>query len=86
MHRMGIKESIRKMTGLILVFSFFCITLAGCGETEKPDVTTEPIVTDIDAVTGDGLQVTGAKKMIQDGHLYILRDGKTYNANGVRVR
>ena len=40
----------------------------------------------IDAVTADGLQVTGARKMLQNGHILILRDGKTYNAQGAEVK
>ena len=34
----------------------------------------------IEEVTGDGLRVTG--KILRNGQLLILRDGKTYNAMG----
>ena len=37
-----------------------------------------------EAVTGDGLQVT--EKILRDGHLYILRDGKTYSIMGAEVK
>lgn len=42
--------------------------------------------TDIEAVTGDGLQVTGARKVMIDGLLYIVKDGKVYDARGSRVK
>ena len=40
----------------------------------------------IDAVTADGLQVTGARKMLQNGQILILRGDKTYNALGAEVK
>ncbi len=43
------------------------------------------ISTDIEAVTGDGLQVTGARKIMIDGLLYIVKDGKLFDAQGRRL-
>ena len=40
----------------------------------------------IDAVTADGLQVTGARKMLQNGHILILKNGKTYNVLGTEIK
>ena len=40
--------------------------------------------TGVEEVTGYGLQVTG--KVLRDGQLLILRDGKTYNANGIEIK
>jgi hypothetical protein len=39
--------------------------------------------TGVEEVTGYGLQVTG--KVLRDGQLLILRDGKTYNAQGMLI-
>lgn len=44
------------------------------------------ISTDIEAVTGDELQVTGARKIMIDGLLYIVKDGKLFDAQGKRVQ
>ena len=43
----------------------------------------EPQDEGIEEVTGDGLQVTG--KILRNGQLLIIRDGKTYNAMGQMV-
>lgn len=44
----------------------------------------ETVVTDLDAVDGDA---TGnATKYLRDGQLYIIRDGRTFNAQGVPVK
>ena len=40
--------------------------------------------TGVEEVTGDRLRVTG--KVLRDGQLLILRDGKTYNANGIEIK
>ena len=45
-----------------------------------------PISTDLEAVTGDGLQVTGARKIMIDGILYIVKDGKMFDARGNVVK
>ena len=48
-----------------------------------------PIVqtpTDVEEVTGDGLQVTGARKVIIDQMMYIIKDGKIYDAQGRQVK
>ena len=41
--------------------------------------------TGVEEVTGDGLQVTGVRKVVIDGILYIVKDGKMYDARGARV-
>lgn len=41
--------------------------------------------TGMEEVTGDGLQVTGPRKVMIDGLLYIVRDGKMFDATGKRV-
>jgi len=41
----------------------------------------------LEEVAGDRLQVAGgSRKVMRDGHLLILRDGKTYNAQGAVVK
>ena len=40
----------------------------------------------VEEVTGDGLQVTGARKVMIDGTMYIVRDGKVFDARGGRVQ
>jgi hypothetical protein len=42
--------------------------------------------TDIEEVTGDGLQVTGVRKVLIDQKMYIIRDGKVYDARGAKVK
>lgn len=42
--------------------------------------------TDVEEVTGDGLQVTGARKVIIDQKMYIIKDGKIYDAQGRQVK
>ena len=41
--------------------------------------------TGVETVTGYGLQVTG-QKILRNGQLFIIRDGKTYNALGTMVQ
>ena len=45
-----------------------------------------PISTGVEEVTGDGLQVTGARKVLIDGLLYIVKDGKVFDAQGKRLQ
>lgn len=45
-----------------------------------------PISTDLEDVTGDESQVTGARKVLIDGIMYIVRDGKVFDARGNRVK
>ena len=40
---------------------------------------------DESAVDNVHSQSTNVQKLIRDGHLLIIRDGKTYNAQGVRL-
>ena len=42
--------------------------------------------TGVETVTGEGLPVTGARKVMIDGILYIVKDGKMYDARGARVQ
>lgn len=41
--------------------------------------------TGIEAVRDEGLEITGARKMIIDQKLYIVKDGKLFDATGKRV-
>ena len=41
--------------------------------------------TGVETVTGEGLPVTGVRKVMIDGILYIVKDGKMYDARGARV-
>ena len=41
--------------------------------------------TGVEEVTGDGLQV-GARKVMIDGIMYIVKDGKVFDAHGARVK
>mgnify|MGYP006935987621 CR=1 FL=1 len=48
-----------------------------------------PIVqnpTGIEDVTGDDSQVTGARKVIIDQKMYIIKDGKMFDAQGRQVK
>lgn len=42
--------------------------------------------TGVEAVTGDGLQVTGVQKVMIDGNLYLIRDGRIFDARGAMVK
>ena len=42
--------------------------------------------TGMEEVTGDGLEVTGARKVIIDQKMYIIRDGKMYDARGAMIK
>lgn len=42
--------------------------------------------TDIEEVTGDGVQVTGVRKVLIDQKMYIIKDGKVYDARGAKVK
>ena len=43
-------------------------------------------VTELEVVNGEMVEATEAKKFVQDGILYIERDGVIYNAQGQRVK
>ena len=47
-------------------------------------MTTEGTVTNIDAISGD--EANSSHKLLHNGHLFILRDGKIFNAQGARVK
>ena len=42
--------------------------------------------TGIGNIQGDGVQSTKARKVMVDGVLYIVKDGKVYDAQGTRVK
>lgn len=42
--------------------------------------------TDVETVSGERLEVSGVQKIILNEHVYILRDGKMYDAAGAVVR
>ena len=44
------------------------------------------VATGIEEITGDGSQVTGARKVMVDGILYIIKDGKVFSTQGARVK
>ena len=45
-----------------------------------------PTPTDVKEITGDGTLVEGARKVLMDGTLYIVRDGKVFDARGTRIQ
>ena len=47
-------------------------------------MTTEGTVTNIDAISDD--EANSSHKLLHNGHLFILRDGKIFNAQGARVK
>lgn len=49
-------------------------------------ITEEEVATDLVTVSGERLSVTGVQKVIRDGQLLIIRDGRTYNAQGALVK
>jgi hypothetical protein len=51
---------------------------------EIPAISSTP--TGMEEVTGDGLEVTGARKVIIDQKMYIIKDGKIYDAQGRQVK
>ena len=42
--------------------------------------------TDIESVAGEGSEISGARKMVVDGILYIVKDGKVFDARGNRIQ
>lgn len=44
------------------------------------------VATGVEEITGDGSQVTGARKVMVDGILYIIKDGKVFSTQGARVK
>ena len=42
--------------------------------------------TDIEAISDEGLEINGARKVLIDGMLYIVKDGKVFDARGNRVQ
>ena len=45
-----------------------------------------PTPTDVKEITGYGSLVDGARKVLMDGTLYIVRDGKVFDARGTRIQ
>lgn len=44
------------------------------------------VTTDIEAVIGEGLEVTGVRKVLIDNQIYIIREGAVYTINGQIVK
>jgi hypothetical protein len=44
------------------------------------------VATGIEEITGDGVQDTEVRKVMVDGILYIIKDGKVYSTQGARVK
>ena len=44
------------------------------------------VVTGMEEVTGDGLQITGVRKVLINGELFIIRGEKMYDATGRLVK
>ena len=66
----------------------YTVNLAAGDYTERFWLEISPVKgaeTGMEEVTGDGLQVTGPRKVMIDGLLYIVRDGKMFDATGKRV-
>lgn len=51
---------------------------------EIPAISSTP--TGVEEVTGDGLPVTGARKVLIDNKLYIIKGDKVYDARGAKVQ
>ena len=64
--------------------SLFEIEVYGSGRVHPLEPPVEP--TAVEAVSGERLEVSGAKKLLRNEVLLILRDGKIYNAQGARLR
>ena len=52
---------------------------------EGLDITSEDVDDGIEEINADA-NLGGSSKLLHEGHLYILRDGKIFNAQGARVR
>ena len=48
------------------------------------DFTYDPYLDGISVPTVD--KKTGTRKVLQDGHLYIIKDDKTYSVDGKRIK
>ena len=44
------------------------------------------ISTDVESISDEGLEIRGARKIMIDGLLYIVKDGKLFDAQGKRVQ
>ena len=67
----------------------YAVTLPAGDNNERFVLEISPIeqtTTNVEAVTGDGLQVTGVCKKLIDGVLYIVKDGKVFDARGARIQ
>ena len=43
------------------------------------------ISTDVESISDEGLEIRGARKIMIDGLLYIVKDGKLFDAQGRRL-
>ena len=46
----------------------------------------QQISTDLESISDEGLEIRGARKIMIDGLLYIVKDGKVFDARGNRVK
>ena len=66
----------------------YTVTLQPGNITDRFVLEISPIAqtpTGVETVTGEGLPVTGVRKVMIDGILYIVKDGKIFDARGARV-
>ena len=52
---------------------------------EGLDITSEDVDDGIEEINADA-NLGGSSKLLHEGHLYILREGKIFNAQGARVK
>ncbi len=72
-----------------LALSDYTVTLGKGDLSDRFLLEISPIMqtpTDVEEVTGDGLQVTGARKVIIDQKMFIIKDGQVFDARGSRVK
>ena len=77
----------------MMIVAAFAIMMTSCGMLQKSSSneqtannaqTTTNTTTAIETITNNQSLITG--KFIKDGQLIIIRDGKTYNAQGQMVK
>ena len=52
---------------------------------EGLDITSEDVDDGIEEINADA-NLGGSSKLLHEGHLYILREGKIFNAQGARIK
>ena len=79
------ETGIRTQLGL----TSYIVTLAAGDYTNRFTLEISPILktpTGLEPVTDDGSQATGARKVMIDGLLYIIKEGKVFDAQGARIQ